>query len=325
MDVGALIGNLNDPAVLFFFLGVLATLVKSDLEVPPPVTRFLSLYLLMSIGFKGGAELSGHATGLWPLLPPVLLSALIPVGVFFLLYKRVGAANAAALGAAYGSVSAVTFITAVSFLEKTGISYSGHMVAGLALMESPAILTGLMLYQWFGQKESTALRVPLKQMALEALLNGSVFLILGAMLVGMLAGETAKAQMAPFTKDIFKGMLALFMLDMGIVAARRFDALRKGGLVLVLFALVVPLIFGHLGLVLAGLMNVAPGDALLMAILCGSASYIAVPAAMRSAIPDADPGLYVPLPLAVTFPLNVLVGIPLYYAMYPWFNQIFNP
>lgn len=323
MDVGALIGNLNDPAVLFFFLGVLATLVKSDLEVPPPITRFLSLYLLMSIGFKGGAELSGHAAGLWPLLPPVLLSALIPVGVFFLLYRRIGAANAAALGAAYGSVSAVTFITAVSFLEKSGITYSGHMVAGLALMESPAILTGLMLYQWFGPKGEKKLRVPLKQMVLEALLNGSVFLILGAMLVGMLAGETAKEQMAPFTKDIFKGMLALFMLDMGIVAARRFDALRKGGFILVMFALLVPLVCGHLGLVLAGLMDVAPGDALLMAILCGSASYIAVPAAMRSAIPDADPGLYVPLPLAVTFPLNVLLGIPLYHAMYPWFNQIF--
>lgn len=311
MGLGLVVQNLLNPAVLFFFLGMLAVAARSDLEIPQPIPKVLSQYLLISIGFRGGVELrsSGLDGGVAITLgAAVAMAVLVPLYTFFFLRRRIDASSAAAIAATYGSVSAVTFITACSFLSTLGIGFDGHMVAAMALMESPAIVVGVLLARRYGSAE------PMSRGALlhDAFLNASVFVLLGSLLVGAATGHGGLDAVGPFLDKPFKGVLCVFLLDMGIVSARRLGGLRKVGRFLVGFALVVPLVNAVIGIGVARLLGLSQGNALLFTVLSASGSYIAVPAAMRLAVPDANPGVYVSLSLAVTFPLNVIVGIPVY-------------
>ena len=314
MNLADLAANLLTPPILFFLLGLIATLVRSDLEVPAQVSKTLSLFLLAAIGFKGGVSLaeSGFTAAVSStLLAAIAASVIVPLWTFFALRARLGATDAAAVAATYGSVSAVTFITAASFLTSRDIPFSGHMVAAMALMESPAIVIGVLLARRFGQKADTGINW--SHLARDAFLNGSVVLLLGSLVIGYVCGPVGGADFMPFIKTLFPGLLAFFLLDMGLIAAKRLGDLRKVGLTAVTYAVLAPPINATLGLALAALLNLPPGDALLLVILCASASYIAVPAALRIALPEANPGIYVTLSLAVTFPLNIVLGLPLYH------------
>ena len=315
MDASLLIANLLSPPVLFFFLGALAVAVRSDLEVPQPIPKLLSLYLLLSIGFKGGVELreSGDDGGaLTALLAATLMSIVVPLYAFAFLRRRLDANNAAALAAAYGSVSAVTFITASAFLRRIGVPFGGYMVACLALMESPAIVIGVMLARMQRGAANGQARIAWDEFLREALFNGSVLVLVGSMVIGAITGSAGKEALYPFTNEIFTGALCLFLLDMGLVSARRVGPLLAMGAFPLAFAVLFPLLNAALGLGVARLVGMSAGDAILFVVLCASASYIAVPAAIRLVLPEANPGLYVSMPLAFTFPFNVTLGIPLY-------------
>jgi hypothetical protein len=315
MDASLLIANLLSPPVLFFFLGALAVAVRSDLEVPQPIPKLLSLYLLLSIGFKGGVELreSGDDGGaLTALLAATLMSIVVPLYAFAFLRRRLDANNAAALAAAYGSVSAVTFITASAFLRRIGVPFGGYMVACLALMESPAIVIGVMLARMQRGAANGQARIAWDEFLREALFNGSVLVLVGSLIIGAITGSAGKEALYPFTNEIFTGALCLFLLDMGLVSARRVGPLLAMGAFPLAFAVLFPLLNAALGLGVARLVGMSAGDAILFVVLCASASYIAVPAAIRLVLPEANPGLYVSMPLAFTFPFNVTLGIPLY-------------
>lgn len=318
--------NLTSPPLLFFFLGTAAALLRSDLEIPAQIAKFLSLYLLFAIGFKGGVSLSQSgfdAEVAQTLVAAVALASLVPVGGFYLLRRRLGAADAAAVAATYGSISAVTFVTATSYLDALDVSWSGHLVAAMALMEAPAIIIGLLLYRLYAQADAaSAGSFDWRELIRDSLLNGSVFLILGSLLIGWLTGERGMEQIAPFIGPPFVGVLCLFLLDMGIVAARRLGDLRPGRgrpaapvAVLVAFAIVFPLANAAVAVGVAWSLGLAEGNALLLVVLAASASYIAVPAALRLALPEANPSLYLPMSLAITFPFNILIGIPLYHLV----------
>jgi hypothetical protein len=322
MDWELILGNLLTPPVLFFALGMAGTLLRSDLEIPQAVTRGLSLYLLFAIGMHGGAELARAGFSLaaiTPLAAGVGASALFPISTFLFLRRRLGAADAAAIAATYGSISAVTFITATSFLDDQGIAWSGTMVASMALMESPAILVGVLLARRAGISplaRGTKDGPPAPDgLMREAFLNGPVFLLVGSLLIGALSGEKGWQSVKPFVHDPFKGVLCLFLLDMGLIAARRLSALRKSGLFLMGFSVGAPLVHASIAIGVAYLLDLQPGDALLFTVLCASASYIAVPAAIRMTIPQANPSLFLPMSLAMTFPFNVALGIPLYMSV----------
>jgi hypothetical protein len=314
MDASLIVSNILNPPILFFFLGMVAVFVKSDLEIPAPFPKLLSLYLLLSIGFKGGVELikSGVTQQVvLTLLAAMLMACAVPIYTFFILKLKLDTYDAAAIAATYGSISAVTFITAGAFLNELGIDYDGYMVAALALMESPAIIVGLILVNLFtadqGEREFSW-----SEVLQEAFLNSSVFLLVGSLLIGVLTGEHGWQVLEPFTQGLFYGILTFFLLDMGLVAARRIKDLQKTGAFLISFAILIPIVNAGIGLLIAKFIGMAQGDALLFAVLCASASYIAVPAAMRLTVPEANPSLYVSTALAVTFPFNIIVGIPLY-------------
>jgi hypothetical protein len=316
MNTDILISNLTNPTLLFFLLGVIATLVKSDLSIPESTSKFLSLYLLFSIGFRGGQELahSGITSEIAvTLMLAVLFACLVPLYAFFLLKKRFNVYDAGAVAATYGSVSAVTFIAATSFLENTQIHYGGHMVAAMALMEAPAIIIGVMLIRRYDKEETG--KHKLRHIVRESFTNGSVLMILGSLFIGIVADSKQAKGIEPFTSDIFKGFLAVFLLEMGMLAARRFKAFRSYGKSATVFALVLPLVNGVLMAVVSGWFPIEPGNRLLLSILAASASYIAVPAALRLAVPKADPGLYIPMALGITFPLNITIGIPIYWSL----------
>lgn len=313
MDAHLIVSNLLNPPILFFFLGAVAFFIGSDLEIPQPLPKFFSLYLLLSIGFKGGVELSHSGLGgqvAWTLLAAMAMAVAVPVWTFFALRRRLDLSNAAAVAATYGSISAVTFIAAGSFLGQLGLPSSGHMVAAMALMESPAIIVGIALARVMKKEDGLAFSWP--HLLRDAFFNGSVLVLMGALAIGMLTGESGGKALAPFTGDIFKGMLCLFLLDMGLVSARRLAGIKTLGGFPVAFATVVPLVNAAAAIAIAHLLGLSRGDALLFTVLCASASYIAVPAAMRLAVPEANPGLYVTMALALTFPFNVIVGLPLY-------------
>jgi uncharacterized protein len=315
MDVSLILSNILNPPVLAFFLGMLAVFVKSDLEIPPPLPKLFSLYLLFAIGFKGGVELvkSGISQDVvLTLLAAVFMSIIVPIYSFFILRVKLDAYNAAAIASTYGSISAVTFITAGSFLTQVGISFDGFMVAALALMESPAIIIGLILVNLFAVKQENSEFV-WKEVLHEATLNSSVYLLVGSLVMGLLTGESGWEKLKPFTQDMFYGVLTFFLLDMGLVAAKRIKDLQKTGLFLISFAIIVPIVNAIIGLFIAKLIGLQQGDTLLFSVLCASASYIAVPAAMRITVPEANPSLYVSTALAVTFPFNIIIGIPLYF------------
>ena len=315
MDLHLLIDNLTNPALLFFFLGIVAVQVKSDLSIPENSSKFISLYLLLAIGFKGGQELSHSDFSmeiLWSLLFGLALAAVIPLYTYFILRRKFNVENAGAIAAAYGSVSAVTFVTTISFLELEQIAFSGHMVAVMALMEAPSIMVGLLLMTYYkkGKKENNA--VPMKTVIHHALTNGSVLIIIGSLFIGFMASEEQAQGIRPFTTDIFKGFLAVFLLDMGITSGRKLSDFVKKGWFALLFAIIIPVINGCLVAVASGVLTESVGNRLLFAILAASASYIAVPAAMKIAAPKANPSLYIPMALAITFPFNITLGMPLY-------------
>ena len=322
MDFSLIFSNLLNPPVLFFFLGMLAFVVGSDLEIPQPLPKFFSLYLLLAIGFKGGVELnkSGLTAEItWTLGAAMLMAVLVPVWTFFVLRRKLDVNNAGAVAATYGSVSAVTFIAATSFLTQLGIKSGGHMVAAMALMESPAIIVGIALARWLGKKDGTPFSWP--HLLRDAFANGSVLVLCGALVIGLLTGENGGKALAPFTSDIFRGMLCLFLLDMGLVSARRLGGIRQLGVFPIAFAALVPLVNAGAAVAIAHLLGLGRGDALLFTVLCASASYIAVPAAMRLAVPEANPGLYVTMALALTFPFNIIIGLPLYLSV---INRFWN-
>ncbi|WP_405209307.1 sodium-dependent bicarbonate transport family permease [Aquimarina sp. LLG6339-5] len=313
MDLHLLIDNLTNPALLFFFLGIIAVRLKSDLEIPGNSSKFISLYLLLSIGFKGGQELSHSELTLeiiWSLVFGVVLALVVPIYTFFILRRKYSIENSGAIAASYGSVSAVTFVTALSFLEMEQISFGGHMVAVMAIMEAPSIMIGVLLMSIMNKNAKDA--IPLGKVLKHALTNGSVLLIMGSLVVGFLASEEQAAGIKPFTTDIFKGFLAVFLLDMGITSGKKISSFLKKGWFAVLFSIVVPLFNGILVALISTTFIESIGNRFLLAILAASASYIAVPAAMRLVAPKANPGLYVPMALAVTFPFNITIGLPLY-------------
>lgn len=317
MDTGILISNLTNPTLLFFVMGIVATLVKSDLEIPSTTIKFISLYLLFAIGFKGGQELShgGFTTEiLLSLILGVVIASLIPLYTFFVLKRKMSVSDAAAVAATYGSVSAVTFVAATSFLEAQGVAFGGHMVAVMALMESPAIIVGVILMMRYDPDHDSQ-SADLKSIVKHSFTNGSVLMILGSLIIGIVADTKQAEGIKPFTTDIFKGFLAIFLLEMGMVTAKRFGAFRKYGWFVTAFAIVVPIVNGAAVAVISGLVTQDVGNRLMFAVLAASASYIAVPAAMRLAAPKADPGLYIPMALGVTFPFNITFGMPIYFAI----------
>jgi len=316
LDFQILLSNLGNPTLLFFFLGIIATIVKSDLEIPTTSSKFIALYLLFSIGFKGGQELShsGFTNEIvYSLLFGVALASIIPLYTFFILKIKLSISDAAAVAAAYGSVSAVTFVAAASFLEAQEITFGGHMVAVMALMESPAIIVGFILMMLF-EKENTD-NVNLKSVIHHSFTNGSVLMILGSLIIGLIADIKQAEGIKPFTTDIFKGFLAIFLLEMGMVTAKRFYAFKKYGLFVTLFAIIIPAINGCVVAYISQFITHDVGNRFIFSILAASASYIAVPAAMRLAAPKADPGLYIPMALGVTFPFNITIGMPLYFMI----------
>jgi len=316
-DILALAGNnLLSPMILCFALGLIAALARSDLSVPEAAAKALSLYLLFAIGFKGGAAVADNGLGFSlfsALAAGVLLSVALPFVAFALLrvMTRFSVADAAAVAAHYGSISIVTFVTATSVLEGRGISSEGYMVAVAAAMEAPAIISAL----WIVAKAGDGADVD-TDLWREILLNGSIVLLVGSFLIGIATGADGLKAIAPFIVDPFKGILCLFLLDMGVIAGR---GLREGRKHLtwpvVLFGLYMPLIGGTLGALAAYLVGLSLGGTALMITLAASASYIAVPAALRLALPEARPAIYLPLSLGVTFPFNLTLGIPLYVAL----------
>lgn len=322
MDSSLILSNILNPPILFFFIGLMAVFLKSDLEIPQPLPKLFSLYLLFAIGFKGGHEI--HESGInseiaLTLLVAVISAAIVPIYSFFILKIKLDDYNAAAIAATYGSISAVTFITATSFLEQQTppVAYGGHMVAALALMESPAIIVGLILVRLFTRaKESNQANgvgdFSWSEVLREAFLNGSVFLLLGSLVVGMITSENGWNRLEGFTGDIFYGMLTFFLLDMGIVAAKRIDDLKRSGSFVIGFSILMPVFNALIGIFISRLIGISVGNALLFSVLWASASYIAVPAAMRMTVPEANPSLYISMALALTFPFNIIIGIPIY-------------
>lgn len=316
MNLNLLFDNLTNPALLFFLLGIIAVKLKSDLEIPPNSSKFISLYLLFSIGFKGGQELAhSHFTVeiVWSLLFGILIALVVPIYSYFLLRRKFNVFDSGAIAAAYGSVSAVTFVTAASFLEIQHMTFSGHMVAVMALMEAPAIIVGVILIRLFDDKKEV--NTSILSIVKHSFTNGSVLLILGSLVIGLLASDEQAIGIKPFTNDLFKGFLAIFLLDMGIVSGKKLNDFLKSGWFAVAFAIVIPLFNGCLVAFLSQLVTNDVGNRFMLSILAASASYIAVPAAMKIAVPKANPGLFLPMTLAITFPLNITLGMPIYLTL----------
>lgn len=351
--------NFLDPAILFFVFGVIAGALRSNLEIPAPIAKFLSLYLLMALGLKGGFALAASGLTLeilLSLLAAMLMAFLVPLLGYALLRHKVSGFDAAALAASYGSVSAVTFVTAIQSLEDSGLRAGGHMAMAMVLMESPAIIVAIVIGNALRKARnapslasatvaamepvpatapvlSTA-SVPVRAPDLdttpvnapnpkphsigavlhESFTSGAHLLLLGSMLVGLLSGESGKSTMQPFSSDLFKGMLAFFLLDMGLMVARNFGDARKAPAALLGYAVLAPFVHAGMALALAWALGLSLSDGFLLMVLSASASYIVVPAVLRDAIPEANPAIYFGLSLGITFPLNILLGIPVYSA-----------
>jgi uncharacterized protein len=315
---------LLDPTILFFIFGIFAGLVKSNLEIPQPISRFLSLYLLMALGLKGGFALnkSGFAPEIAISLGlAITLAIAIPLLSYNLLKQRLDKLDAAAIAATYGSISAVTFITTVQVLDQVGINYGGHMAAAMALMESPAIIIAIILanrnrLQLSSNKSG---HTPLSKVLHESFTDGGQLLLLGALVVGLISGEAGQKVMAPFSIDLFKGLLAFFLLDMGLLAAKSLGELKGKPPITLAYAFIAPPCHAMIALGLCHLLNIPLGDTILLMILAASASYIAVPAVLRHAMPEVSPAMYMGTSLGITFPLNIIVGIPVYIAIAKYF------
>ena len=316
--------NLLDPSILFFIFGIFAGLVKSNLEIPQPISRFLSLYLLMALGLKGGFALNksgftpeiGLSLGL-----AIFLAVLIPVIGYNLLKRKLSKLDAAAIAATYGSISAVTFITTTQVLDQSGIAYGGHMAAAMALMESPAIIIAIILANRVRRQSSPELAsaatapTSLGKVLHESFTDGGQLLLLGSLVVGLISGDAGHKVMAPFSIDLFKGLLAFFLLDMGLMAAKSLGELKNKPPITFAYAFIAPPLHALISLGLCHLFQLPLGDTILLMVLAASASYIAVPAVLRHAMPEVNPALYMGMSLGITFPLNIILGIPLYSAV----------
>ena len=314
--------NLTSPIVLFFALGVAASLLRSDLEIPQAVARVLAVYLMLAIGQKGGAALAAHGPDIQlaiTLVSAAALSLILPVLAYGLLRRitRLAAVDAAAVAAHYGSISVVTLAVAIQAVTQLGLRYEGYIIAAAAVMEFPAIVSGLWLAHKYAKTESAENGSLLRHV----LLNGSIVVLTGAFAIGWVTGEKGLAEVAPFVVDPFKGVLCLFLLDMGLVAGR---GIREQGRVLgareIGFCILMPLASAAIAAPVAGLIGLSAGGAALFVTLAASASYIAVPAAMRLALPEARPSIYLTMSLGVTFPFNLIFGIPLYIALTGWIS-----
>jgi hypothetical protein len=333
--------NLLDPAILFFVFGVLAGALRSNLEIPAAISKFLSLYLLMALGLKGGFALaqSGlNQTVALSLLAAVAMAFIVPALGYLFLRNRIAKMDAAAVAASYGSVSAVTFVTAMQYLEGAGLQFGGHMAVAMVLMESPAIIMAVLLANSIRHAQTAGVQgvaagvatlgsggaadgtggARLGKILHESFTDGAHLLLLGAMAVGVISGEAGKAVMQPFSGDLFKGMLAFFLLDMGLMVARNFKLATSASPVLIAYAVVGPAVHAALALLMAWALAIPAADAALLMVLSASASYIVVPAVLRYAIPEANPAIYFGLSLGVTFPVNILIGIPLYTQIAQW-------
>lgn len=307
-----------DPAILFFIFGVLAGFAKSNLEIPPAISRFLSLYLLMALGLKGGFAL--HESGMntevgLSLLAAISLAVLIPSIGYFILSRKLKPLDAAAIAATYGSISAVTFITATQSLDQLGIHYGGHMAAAMALMESPAIIFAIILANRVrSQHKVSHANHPssLSKILHESFTDGGQLLLLGSMLIGILSGDMGHKVLAPFSIDLFKGLLSFFLLDMGLLAARNISELKNKPIITLVYAVVAPIAHALIALTIARLFGLELGNTILLMVLAASASYIAVPAVLKEALPEVSPALYMGMSLGLTFPLNIIFGIPVY-------------
>ena len=314
--------NLLNPPVLFFFLGCAIALLRSDLTISASMASFFSLYLLLSQGFKGGVALSQSTVG-WPLIIAVgcglLMAVVIPVIAFHYLKRRFAPFDAVAIAAAYGSVSAVTFITAMQFLEQQSVAYAAYMTVVMILMESPAIIMALVLAHRTRQQLLGTEATHLAPLIQNALREGPNLLLMGSLVIGLIVGVEGKRIMEPFTGAIFNGILAFFLLDMGLTVVRRGRELGREFLQLIPFGIVMPLVSATIACALAYVSHMPAGDALLLVVLAASASYIVLPAIARHAIPEANASLYLGSALVVTFPFNIVVGIPLYYQVISYF------
>lgn len=327
----SLVNNLIDPAILFFFFGLFAAAVRSNLEIPAQIAKFFSLYLLVAIGFKGGVALSASgfsSTALIAIGAALFMAFLVPAYTFLFLRNRTSPFNAAAIAATYGSISAVTFIAAQQYLTKNEIDFGGYMTVAMVLMESPAIIMAVLLATLVRKRQSQTEMVAAGQVAVsqpgnsvslkavlhEAFTDGAHLLLIGSLVIGYITGDAGKTMMAPFTSEIFKGVLAFFLLEMGLLVARQLRQSKDLDVFLMSFAAFMPIVNASLAIGLAYVLGMGQGDALLLAVLVASGSYIVVPAICRYAIPEAKPGVYFTMSLGVTFPFNIVIGIPLYFA-----------
>ncbi len=304
--------NILSPVVLAFALGAIATLVRSDLRFPEEVHTALSIYLLLAIGLKGGAELS-HVTvaEVWrPVLATIVIGVVTPIAAYIVLRRRLDIANSAAMAAHYGSVSVVTYSAALAFTEAVGAPSESYTATLVALLEIPAIVIALVIAR-VGLGSGGSLGLVLH----EVFAGRGVLLLLGGLVIGFLSGAAGVAGVAPLFVDLFQGALMLFLLEMGIVAARRLRDLRHVGSFLVGFAVLMPVLNGALGTALGTMAGLSLGGATVLGVMSASASYIAAPAAVRIALPQANPSLYLTSALGITFPFNLTLGIPLYYAI----------
>jgi uncharacterized protein len=319
------IASLLTPAVMFFALGAGAQTFRADLKFPPDLVNALSIYLLVGIGLHGGAELANASLGtaVQAVLAALVLGAALPLVAYLILVKlgRLGKLDAAAIAAHYGSVSAGTFLAASAYLQSRGISYEGYPVIMLAVMETPAIIIGLVLAQSArssGTGQTLAQGGMLKMLS-SAARHGSIVLLIGSMLIGATATPKALAAVMPFYETIFLGALCLYLLELGMVAAQRLGEFTRMGWFLAVFGVAMPLIGAACGLAVGHYwLGLSSGGTTLVAVLGASASYIAVPPAVRMAIPEANPSFYLTLSLGITFPFNVMVGIPLYQSIAEW-------
>ena len=313
--------NLLSPAILFFVLGVISGLIKSDLDVPKSISRYLSIYLMMAIGFKGGVAIAATPEFttqiLLVILAGILFGFIQPFLGYFLLKitTKIDKVTAAAVAAHYGSISMVTFVTATSFLQVENVVYAGYIVAVLALMEAPAILSGLFIAHKVAPKTVGVTEKNLSKIIREIFTNGAILLLTASFLIGWITADGGMKKMEGFLVDPFQGILALFLLDMGIMVSKQTHHLKEFSFKLVAFAIYMPILSGVFGVLFSSLIGLDLGTGFLFAILCASASYIAVPAAMHMALPKAKSSIYLTMSLAITFPFNIVFGIPLYYEL----------
>jgi uncharacterized protein len=310
--------SLLDPVVLFFLLGALGGVLKSDLRIPESFYNTLSIYLLLSIGIKGGIELYNNDMEniVWPMAGTVLLGMLVTLIAFFILFKsrKFNKVDAVAIATHYGSVSAVTFAVVLSYLDHRTVQYEEYVTVLLVMLEIPAIAVGIFLAKW--NRGSKTFNI--KALLHEVFLGKTILLLVGGMLIGLVITYTGNKQVHFFFFDLFKGFLAIFMLEMGVVASQRFSDFKKAGVFLFIFALIMPVIGALLGIGMALLTGLSVGGAVVLATMSASASYIAAPAAMRIALPDANLSYCLTASLGITFPFNILFGIPLYFHMAQW-------